>query len=44
MLVYETGFSYMKKGRAAAISMALVANAMVFTVLQMRLFMRGEED
>lgn len=44
MLVYETGFSYMKMGRAAAISVALFAIAMVFTVLQMRLFMRGEED
>lgn len=44
MLVYETGFSYMKMGRAAAISMALFAIAMVFTILQMRLFMRGEED
>jgi ABC-type sugar transport system permease subunit len=44
MLVYETGFSYMKMGRAAAISVALFAIALVFTVLQMRLFMRGEED
>lgn len=44
MLVYETGFSYMKMGRAAAISVALFAIAMVFTILQMRLFMRGEED
>jgi len=44
MLVYETGFSYMKMGRAAAISMALFGIAMVFTMLQMRLFMRGEED
>jgi ABC-type sugar transport system permease subunit len=44
MLVYETGFSYMKMGRAAAISMALFAIAMVFTVLQMWLFMRSEED
>jgi ABC-type sugar transport system permease subunit len=44
MLVYETGFSYMKMGRAAAISVALFAIAMVFTLLQMRLFMRNEED
>jgi ABC-type sugar transport system permease subunit len=44
MLVYETGFSYMKMGRAAAISMALFAIAMVFTIFQMRLFMKGEED
>lgn len=44
MLVYETGFSYMKMGRAAAISMALFGIAMVFTVMQMRLFMKGEDD
>jgi len=44
MLIYETGFSYMKMGRAAAISVVLFAIAMVFTLLQMRLFMRGEED
>jgi ABC-type sugar transport system permease subunit len=44
MLVYETGFSYMKMGRAAAISVVLFAIAMVFTILQMRLFMRSEED
>lgn len=43
MLVYETGFSYMKMGRAAAISVVLFAIAMVFTVLQMRLFARGED-
>jgi multiple sugar transport system permease protein len=44
MLIYETGFSYMKMGRAAAISVVLFAIMMVFTLLQMRLFMRGEED
>lgn len=44
MLIYETGFSYMKMGRAAAISVVLFGIAMVFTVLQMRLFMKGEED
>jgi ABC-type sugar transport system permease subunit len=44
MLIYETGFSYMKMGRAAAISVVLFAIAMVFTVIQMRLFMRSEED
>jgi multiple sugar transport system permease protein len=42
MLIYDTGFSYLKMGRAAAISIVLFAIAMVFTVLQMRLFMRHE--
>ena len=44
MLIYETGFSYLKMGRAAAISVVLFAIAMVFTVIQMRIFMRSEED
>lgn len=44
MLIYETGFSYMKMGRAAAISVVLFAIVMVFTVLQMRLFAKAEED
>jgi ABC-type sugar transport system permease subunit len=44
MLIYETGFSYMKMGRAAAISVVLFAIVMVLTVIQMRLFTRGEED
>ncbi|HKB25157.1 MAG TPA: sugar ABC transporter permease [Methylomirabilota bacterium] len=44
MLIYETGFSYMKMGRAAAISVVLFAIVMVFTLAQMRLFMRGEEE
>jgi multiple sugar transport system permease protein len=42
MLIYDTGFSYLKMGRAAAISVVLFAILMVFTLLQMRLFMRGE--
>ena len=44
MLIYETGFSYMKMGRAAGISVILFAIVMVFTVIQMRLFTRGEQD
>jgi len=44
MLIYETGFSYMKMGRAAAISVVLFAIVMVLTVAQMKLFTRGEED
>jgi ABC-type sugar transport system permease subunit len=44
MLIYETGFSYMKMGRAAAISVVLFAIVMVLTVVQTKLFTRGEED
>jgi ABC-type sugar transport system permease subunit len=43
MLIYETGFSYLKMGRAAAISVVLFAIMMVFTFLQMRIYMRREE-
>jgi ABC-type sugar transport system permease subunit len=43
MLIYETGFSYLKMGRAAAISAVLFAIMMVFTFLQMRIYMRREE-
>jgi ABC-type sugar transport system permease subunit len=43
MLIYDTGFSYLKMGRAAAISVILFTIMMVFTFLQMRLFARGEE-
>jgi multiple sugar transport system permease protein len=42
MLIYETGFSYMKMGEAAAISVVLFAIMLVFTVAQMRIFMRSE--
>jgi multiple sugar transport system permease protein len=44
MLIYETAFSYMKMGRAAAISVVLFAIVMVLTGIQMKLFTRGEED
>jgi ABC-type sugar transport system permease subunit len=43
MLIYETGFSYMKMGLAAAISVVLFAIMMLFTVLQMRIFMHREQ-
>lgn len=43
MLIYETGFSYLKMGRAAAISVVLFAITLAFTMAQMRLFRRGEE-
>jgi ABC-type sugar transport system permease subunit len=42
MLVYETGFSYLKMGRAAAISVVLFAIALSFTLGQMKLFARSE--
>jgi multiple sugar transport system permease protein len=44
MLIYETGFSYLKMGRAAAISVVLFAIMMVFTVVQMRLFAQREQN
>jgi multiple sugar transport system permease protein len=43
MLIYETGFSYLKMGRAAAISAVLFAIMLVFTSLQMRFYMSREE-
>ena len=42
MLIYETGFSYLKMGQAAAISVVLFAIMLVFTALQIRLFSRSE--
>lgn len=42
MLIFETGFSYLKMGQAAAISVVLFAIMLVFTFAQMRLFERGE--
>jgi multiple sugar transport system permease protein len=43
MLIYETGFSYLKMGRAAAISAVLFAIMLVLTTLQMRIYMSREE-
>jgi ABC-type sugar transport system permease subunit len=43
MLIYETGFSYLKMGRAAAISVVLFAIVLALTLAQMKLFMRSEE-
>ena len=43
MRIYEMGFSYMKMGEAAAISVVLFAIMLVFTMFQMRLFRRGEQ-
>ena len=44
MLVYETGFSYLKMGRAAAISVVLFGISLLFTVGQMHLFARSEQN
>lgn len=43
MLIYETAFSYMKMGQAAAISVVLFAIMLGFTVVQMRFFLRREQ-
>ncbi len=43
MLIYETGFSYLKMGRAAAISVVLFLIMFFFTTLQIRLFSKSEE-
>jgi multiple sugar transport system permease protein len=42
MLIYETGFSYLKMGRAAAISVVLFGIVLVFTLAQMHIFGRSE--
>ena len=42
MLIYETGFSYLKMGRAAAISAVLFAIMLLLTSLQMRFYMDRE--
>lgn len=42
MLIYETGFSYMKMGQAAAISVVLFAIMLLFTLGQMRIFLHRE--
>lgn len=44
MLVYETGFEYMKMGRAATISVVLFSILLVFTIIQMLMFLRKEEQ
>src|SRR5262249_5050610 len=43
MLIYETGFSYLKIARAAAISAVLFAILLIFRFLQMRFYMGREE-
>jgi len=44
MLIYETGFSYLKMGQAAAISVVLFAIMLVFTAFQISLFARSEQS
>lgn len=43
MLIYETGFSYLKMGQAAAISVILFAIMLAFTMGQMRVFRQREQ-
>jgi multiple sugar transport system permease protein len=43
MLIYETGFSYLKMGQAAAISVVLFTIMMIFTAIQIRLFSHSEQ-
>jgi ABC-type sugar transport system permease subunit len=43
LLIYETGFLYLKMGRAAAVSVVLFAIVMVLTIIQMRRFAKTEE-
>jgi ABC-type sugar transport system permease subunit len=43
LFIYQTAFEFFKMGRAAAMSVFLFAAVMVFTLLQMRLFSRGED-
>jgi ABC-type sugar transport system permease subunit len=43
MLIYETGFSYLKMGQAAAISVVLFAIMLMFTAAQIKLFSRSEK-
>jgi len=43
LLIYETGFFYMKMGRAAAVSVVLFVIVMVLTIIQMRAFAKTEE-
>ncbi|MGI6149689.1 MAG: carbohydrate ABC transporter permease [Limnochordia bacterium] len=42
LLIYETAFSYLKMGRAAAMSVVLFVFIMIFTIAQLRLF-RAED-
>lgn len=43
LLIYQTAFEFFKMGRAAAMSVFLFIAVMIFTILQIRLFARGED-
>jgi ABC-type sugar transport system permease subunit len=43
LFIYQTAFEFFKMGRAAAMSVFLFAAVMIFTLLQIRLFARGED-
>jgi ABC-type sugar transport system permease subunit len=44
LFIYQTAFEFFKMGRAAAMSVFLFAAVMVFTLFQIRLFSRGEQQ
>jgi ABC-type sugar transport system permease subunit len=44
LFIYQTAFEFFKMGRAAAMSVFLFAAMMIFTIFQIRLFSRGEEE
>jgi len=43
LFIYQTAFEFFDMGRAAAMSMFLFVAVMLFSVIQIRLFTRGEE-
>jgi multiple sugar transport system permease protein len=43
LFIYQTAFEFFDMGRAAAMSMFLFAAVMLFSVVQIRIFTRGEE-
>jgi ABC-type sugar transport system permease subunit len=42
LMIYQTGFTYMEMGKAAAMSVVLFLSIMLITVIQLR-FVFGEE-
>jgi ABC-type sugar transport system permease subunit len=44
LLIYQTAFEFFKMGRAAAMSMFLFLAVMIFSIVQIRLFSRGEDS
>ena len=44
LLIYQTGFVYMKMGLASAMSMVFFAIVMLFSIFQLRLFRRMSRE